>query len=327
MSKVSIIIPNFNSAKFINETLESIGNQTYSNWECIIVDDGSVDTSKDIIETFKLKDERFKFFSRPKKLKKGANSCRNFGYEKSSGAYVNWFDADDVMLPNFIESKVNEFIKNDNLNFVISSGYFADENLSKESLKLKNFYQTENLYQEYAFWRFKLITNSVMFSSEFLNDNNYRFNENLYKAQEYELFSKIFYKASNSQYSIIESPTYFYRSNPNSSTVKNRVYNKKFKTSEIYVVKQDFLRSIMDKDIELLQSRHRLLINLLKKSVESGDNANVNSIVNFYKEILTGNFFLKYSIIFFTRFFTILPVGFIRWDYLLKHQTLKVIKK
>ena len=97
---VSIIIPTFNRADIIHETLDSIKLQTYEKWECIIVDDGSNDNSIMVINEFVKTDNRFKFYDRPINKLKGANSCRNYGFEKSKGEFINWFDSDDIMHEN-----------------------------------------------------------------------------------------------------------------------------------------------------------------------------------------------------------------------------------
>ena len=89
---VSIIIPTFNRYDYIGETLESVIMQTYRNWECIIVDDGSSDYTSQLIDFYCEKDNRFKYFTRTKDLTKGANSCRNLGFKKSSGKYIQWLE-------------------------------------------------------------------------------------------------------------------------------------------------------------------------------------------------------------------------------------------
>ena len=80
---VSIIIPTFNRAHLIGETLDSILAQTYTHWECLITDDGSTDNSIEIIQEYVTKDTRFKLFTRPANRPKGANACRNIGLEKA----------------------------------------------------------------------------------------------------------------------------------------------------------------------------------------------------------------------------------------------------
>jgi len=103
---VSIIIPSFNRASLILETLNSVLEQTYSNWECIIVDDGSNDETEIIVKEYCKKDPRFQFYNRPKGKPKGANACRNHGFVQSRGEYILFLDSDDVLENNCLLERV-----------------------------------------------------------------------------------------------------------------------------------------------------------------------------------------------------------------------------
>ena len=89
---VSIIIPVYNRAHLIGETLDSVLKQTYVNWECIIIDDVSTDRTCKVVMEYCNRDTRFKLFHRPKDKPRGGNAARNYGFEKSSGIYINWFE-------------------------------------------------------------------------------------------------------------------------------------------------------------------------------------------------------------------------------------------
>ena len=97
---ISIIIPTYNRADIIGNTLDSICNQTYTNWECIIVDDGSSDSTTEFIEPY-LKDERVSFISNTRK--KGAPGARNTGLLNANGEFIYFFDSDNIMKPNTLE--------------------------------------------------------------------------------------------------------------------------------------------------------------------------------------------------------------------------------
>jgi glycosyltransferase involved in cell wall biosynthesis len=100
---VSIIIPTYNRAHLIGETLDSIKNQTFTNWECIVVDDGSKDNIEELMDSYNAIDYRFRFISRPKSRSKGANACRNFGYENSNGEIIIWLDSDDLFVSEHLQ--------------------------------------------------------------------------------------------------------------------------------------------------------------------------------------------------------------------------------
>jgi len=101
---VSIIIPCYNAEKYIAETIASVMNQTYSNWELIIVNDGSTDGSKQFIKQFENKEQRIRIIN---KLNSGVSDTRNKGLELANGEFVTFLDADDVWHITNLEKKVN----------------------------------------------------------------------------------------------------------------------------------------------------------------------------------------------------------------------------
>lgn len=103
---VSIIMPAFNSGKHISETLHSIQRQTFTDWECIVIDDGSSDNTADIVTAIAKTDTRLRLIRRPHFSAKGASSCRNIGLTIATGEFIQFFDSDDLMLPTHLEEKV-----------------------------------------------------------------------------------------------------------------------------------------------------------------------------------------------------------------------------
>ena len=191
----SIIIPVFNRELLIEDTLTSILKQTYFNWECIIVDDGSTDNTLEIIKKYVLSDVRFKIYKRPFYLKKGANSCRNYGFSKISGEFVQWFDSDDIMLPSMIEDKILK-INLDNSDFVINRlGFFENEISSffiDNRVSLKS--PSENLPFDFFAGNFWFQTSQPLFRKSFLSSQKALFNRNLKRNQETELFVRLLIK-------------------------------------------------------------------------------------------------------------------------------------
>ncbi|RAI89508.1 glycosyltransferase family 2 protein [Algoriphagus yeomjeoni] len=122
--KISVIIPCFNNADHIEETLSSVQNQTFPDWECMIVDDGSTDNSKAIINSFCQSDGRFRYLERPADLLKGANSCRNYGVKECSGTHIIFLDADDLLSTDCLE--IRNSAKRDEDLLVFSTAHFTE---------------------------------------------------------------------------------------------------------------------------------------------------------------------------------------------------------
>lgn len=272
---VSIIIPTYNRAHLIEATLKSILLQTYQNWECIVVDDGSIDETESIVHSYSNKDNRIKFFKRPQSLQKGANSCRNYGFQMSSGEYINWFDSDDVILENFIKNKVNALTPD--IHFIIGNGYFWYPETNTK--KVLNLADTDNLYLDFVMWKLQIITNSVLFKRNFLKDKEL-FNPNMKRGQEAEFFSRLFFECTSNQFKIIQNADFLYRQHDESKSTKNKEYNKGYKESSFYYLFENFKRSEQIQSTELLNFFYNKLIKLFFSSNENVHDKVTKSILH-----------------------------------------------
>ncbi|GAL81815.1 glycosyltransferase [Algibacter lectus] len=118
-SLVSIIIPTYNRLNIIEVALTSVLNQSYHNWECIIVDDRSTDNSFEKVSEYIEHDKRFSILKRPVNSVKGASSCRNIGLFNAKGDYVVFLDSDDCMINTCLENRILEFENNKNSDFLV----------------------------------------------------------------------------------------------------------------------------------------------------------------------------------------------------------------
>lgn len=121
--KVSVIVPCFNYAHFLPSTLDSILNQTYPNWECIIVDDGSTDSTRLVAEGYVKKDSRFIYIHQENK---GLSAARNTGIRESKGAFVQFLDADDLIEKKKLEHQLSLFEKNPSIDILYSNMWYFD---------------------------------------------------------------------------------------------------------------------------------------------------------------------------------------------------------
>jgi glycosyltransferase involved in cell wall biosynthesis len=180
---VSIIIPTYNRAYLIGETLDSVLAQTYTNWECIIVDDGSTDNSEEVIKEYTKKDPRFQYHHRPVDRLKGANACRNYGYELSKGEYIKWFDSDDIMHSDFIFKQIAVLGNNDELDFCVSQSLTFHKNLNDITKNEVNRLPVHSLILSYLVKNHYFFTGAPLWRKKFLLKKDL-FDENLTDSHE-----------------------------------------------------------------------------------------------------------------------------------------------
>jgi len=188
---ISIIMATYNRGHFICETLDSILNQTFLNWECLIIDDGSTDTTRDVIEPYLIKDSRLKYYSRTNNYKKGLPGCRNQGLNLAKGDYVIFFDDDDIVHPDNLKICI-ELITNEKVDYVrylreVFVGNFLvdfDRSISFDTKILTLDDLPRIIKGEIPFNSCQILWNKKCF------ENNY-FNENLMYAEEWECYCRI----------------------------------------------------------------------------------------------------------------------------------------
>lgn len=137
-SIVSVIVPCYNHGIYLSECLDSILNQTYKNWECIVIDNGSTDNTKQITESFAQKDKRFKYIYTEQK---GVSFARNLGIKSSTGKYILPVDADDKIAHLYIENGVDVLEKKENIKLVYCNAMMfgaADKDWMLPEFSLKN---------------------------------------------------------------------------------------------------------------------------------------------------------------------------------------------
>lgn len=132
---VSVIIPTYNRANFLGETLDSVLSQTYKDWECLVIDDTSNDYTDELLNFYVNKDPRISYYKRPKDKLKGASSCRNIGIAKAKGDLFQFLDSDDLLGERKIEEQVKAY-KTGSLNLMTGRwGWFKESSALYERFK------------------------------------------------------------------------------------------------------------------------------------------------------------------------------------------------
>jgi hypothetical protein len=115
---VTVIVPCYNYAHFLSETLDSVLAQSYTNWECIIVDDGSTDNTKEVADTYIKKDPRFKYIHQ---TNQGLSAARNKGIELAKGEFIQLLDSDDLITPEKLRHQATCFSSNADVDMIYSN--------------------------------------------------------------------------------------------------------------------------------------------------------------------------------------------------------------
>ena len=135
---VFIIIPTFNSSKHIKTTLHSVLSQTYMNWECILVDDGSIELTETIAINYQEKDNCFQHYKRPEDLPKGPSSARNYGVTQAKGDYLIFLDAADLLATSCLEHRVALFQQNQECDLLVfqMERFLHEPDFSKKEIEI-----------------------------------------------------------------------------------------------------------------------------------------------------------------------------------------------
>ncbi len=122
---ISVIVPCYNQAQYLEECLNSVYNQTFTDWECIIVNDGSPDNTEEVAKRFEIKDLRFKYI---KKENGGLSSARNAGIRNAAGKYILPLDADDFIGTEYLQNAVNVLTTDPTIELVYcKADYFGEK--------------------------------------------------------------------------------------------------------------------------------------------------------------------------------------------------------
>lgn len=260
---VSIIIPTYNRAHIIGETLDSVLAQTYQNWECLVVDDGSSDSTIEIMKNYCNKDNRIKYHHRSPDHLPGGNGARNYGYELSKGDYIQWFDSDDLMHREKLYLKVL-LMQNTNAECVISKALGFKTSI--EDVVFITPIKTQDVFKDFILKAISIGTSQPMWDRRFLGKINL-FDEAILRSQDLEFHSRVFY--SGVKFELLDRVLTYYR-----------VYTEKGITSSFYLEDND--KYILSN----LEVYKRIHLMVLKKNNDDLYYGSVNIFLRFVKDLV-----------------------------------------
>ena len=218
---ISIIIPTFNRAHIIGSTLESVINQSLTNWECIVVDDLSTDSTENVVFKYSSLDARIQFHKRPFSKEKGPSSCRNFGFEISKGDFIYFFDSDDILKSNALETYFNHFQYNTDA--VVSKVEKVDS-ITKSFLG-ENMIKSQNLIEDFFIHKVSFYVCGPMWRKSFLEQQPQLFDESLSNFDDWDFNLRMLYANPNLIY--LDSLLVLYIQSPNSLKTEVKKGNRK----------------------------------------------------------------------------------------------------
>ena len=208
MPLVTVIMPSYNHERYISEAIESVLNQTFSDFELIIIDDASKDKSKEIIKIYKEKESRIRAIFHDEN--KGIARTMNEGLEKANGKFIALFSSDDLWVRDKLVKQLNILMKDDNL-IVWSEGLIIDEKGVHSGKKFTQMHEATkkkrggNIFEELLRGNF-ICGQSVILKKE--NLKNIRYDERLKYLNDYKFMIDL---AKNYNFYFISEPLAMYR--------------------------------------------------------------------------------------------------------------------
>ncbi len=255
MCKISIIIPVYNSSKYLKKCLDSLVNQTVDDIEIIMVNDGSTDNSEKIIKEYQKQDKRIKLIN---KQNGGQASARNLGLKQAKGEYISFIDSDDYVDINLCKDTLKK-ATNENYDIVVFDYYIVVDSEEKYNKVLKNN-KTGKISQKDFFWAGACPWNKI-YRKKFLIENNFSFPEGI-MYEDYAAIIPLIRYNPNIYY--LNKP-YVYYVFTDDSTMRTSEYRTRYE--DIFKANEILVNALKDtnykEELEGLVSYHMLYLGSL----------------------------------------------------------------
>jgi glycosyltransferase involved in cell wall biosynthesis len=205
---VSINLCCYNSEKYLRETLDSIVNQTYKDWELVIINDGSSDSTESIIQEYINQGYPIGYHYQKNR---GLSYSRNEALKRSQGEYIAFIDHDDLWMPEKLDKQVSFFKSNSEIDFLYSNFYMMDQDKGKKSFAHKKL-QPSGFVFEHFLYRYPVGILTALVRKPAFDKLEELFDVRLKLSEEYDVFMRILYAA---QASYIATPLAVYRIHSN----------------------------------------------------------------------------------------------------------------
>lgn len=214
-------MPAYNAGRYIGESIESVINQTYTNWELIIIDDGSTDDTAWIVNTYQQTEHRIKYLFQANN-KQG--KARNLGITNSSGKYIAFLDADDKWTADKLSTQLQLILSDENTDLLFSQGY----SLTGDEVKEYNVV-IKDIWDEHNFNEF-ILNNQIPIPSVLIKKDaleqagNFTEARQIQNAEDYHLWLKLL--ANGKRFKSVPDRLFYYRTHPGQVTFQNNNLEK-----------------------------------------------------------------------------------------------------
>lgn len=230
MAKFTIIIPCYNQAKYLEDCLYTVANQTCTDWECLLINDGSTDNTEEICKKWVMRDSRFYYF---KQENQGVTKTRNFGLDIAKGEWIQFLDADDILAVNKLEKSL-EYSGKSNI-VICNFGMLVDGQIMSPFCDLAH--SEINFGNLVSRWDidFNLPIHCVLIKKELIADTRFRTH---FKANEDWIFWLEIFQKKEIALNFLDEQFAFYRHNPDGASKNfNTVFQDNF-DANLYVFNQ-----------------------------------------------------------------------------------------
>ena len=176
--EITVILPAFNAAQFLARAIESVQEQSFADWELLIINDGSTDETLNIASAFEKQDNRIRVISQHNR---GLSGARNTGLESTRGNFIQFLDADDILLPTKFQRQLDEFERNPAADIVFCKAAIIDESRDRRPAT-----QIPDLPFEFALWERNFIVVNAPLTRRSCVKNTGHFSES--KSETYPLY-------------------------------------------------------------------------------------------------------------------------------------------
>lgn len=231
---ISVVVPCYNIENYIEKTIKSVLNQTYSDYELLLVNDGSTDKTLKFLKKYENLDKRINIID---KKNGGVSSARNSGIEKSKGEYIYFLDGDDTIEEDFFEKAINIFNLNREID-ILSFGFDIvsekNEQIKKYSFKKydKKVFDSEDFLNKYFLKKIRQNMCSFIAKREIIIKNNIKFSEGIAYGEDQEFQIKTIFNSKKIYY---DEKCYFHYLKRENSAVNEKIKLKRLDLIKIFI--------------------------------------------------------------------------------------------